>query len=207
MIYVEHSFRYAAEIIEQNPRYKQRYLEFVSVLAGITDDDLIQDYVERRNNRSTGFKSLSTSINHLIKERITRVNGWVAESPIFSKPGYRSSAWRLDFASEEFAVEVAFNHGSVIAFNLLKPVLASELNHVEKEIQTELGLYVCATEALKAAGNFDGAVGTFEKTLRYLDPMRNQLTVPIMIIGLDAPDSFYVDHQTHNIIKSDGVVI
>ncbi len=118
---------------------------------------------------------------------------WAQESAIFNDPEYnqkRETRWRLDFASETMAVEVAFNHGEAIAWNLLKPVLSAELNHVEKAVQTKAGVIITATEAMKTAGNFDSAVGTYEKFLRYLAPMMNILTVPMVIIGLDAPKTF-----------------
>jgi hypothetical protein len=95
------------------------------------------------------------------------------------------------------AVEVAFNHGEAIAWNLLKPVLASEVNHIEKsdevDIGSGIGIMITASSDLKAAGGFDGAVGEYEKVLRYLKPMRNQLTVPMMVIGLKAPKTFRLE--------------
>ncbi len=51
-----------------------------------------------------------------------------------------------------------------------------------------------ATEAMKAAGGFDNAVGTYEKAIRYLKPLQNQLSCPMVLIGLDAPESFRVEH-------------
>ena len=96
-------------------------------------------------------------------------------------------------ASSTF-VEVAFNNGEAIAWNLLKPVLASELNHVRKDAQTRLGVVIMASEDMKRAGGFDSAVGTFEKAVRYLKPLQNQLTCPMVLIGLSAPESFEVKH-------------
>ena len=93
-------------------------------------------------------------------------------------------------AKENISIEVAFNHSTVIAWNLLKPVLASELNHVQKAIQTKIGIIICATQSLKSTGNFDGAIGTFENFLLHLRPMMNQLSVPLLIIGLEAPETF-----------------
>ena len=98
----------------------------------------------------------------------------------------------MDFASNVMAVEVAFNHGEAIAWNLLKPVLSAELNHVAKARQTRGGVIITATETMKKAGNFDGAVGTYEKFNRYLDPMMNLLTVPMVIVGLEPPDTFVI---------------
>ena len=54
---------------------------------------------------------------------------------------------------------------------------------------------MCATDAMKVAANIDSASGSFEKVLRYLPPMMNQLTVPMMIIGLEPFDTFYVSRE------------
>ena len=102
--------------------------------------------------------------------------------------------WRLDFSKDNIAIEVAFNHGGNVSWNLLKPVLSSELNHVEKAIQTKAGILITATDAMKKAGGFDGAVGSYEKYIEYLKPLNNILTTPLVIIGLEPPESFIVKH-------------
>lgn len=63
-------------------------------------------------------------------------------------------------------------------------MLAGELNHVEKDINTSVGIVVCATDELKKNGGFDNAVSSFEKFLQHLKPMNNLLTIPIAAIGL-----------------------
>ena len=117
---------------------------------------------------------------------------WDEESPIFQDDRYSNKRFRLDFAKNNFAVEVAFNHGEAISWNLLKPVLSGELNHVDKSIQTRIGIIIFSTDSMKIAGGFDNAVGSYEKALRYLPIMMNQLTIPLIIIGLTAPDTFKV---------------
>jgi hypothetical protein len=107
------------------------------------------------------------------------------------------------------ALEVAFNHGEAIAWNLMKPVLAAELNQVElqTEIGSGIGIYICATDELKAAGGFDGAVGEYEKVLRYLVPLFQKLTVPMIIVGLNAPRSFKVEKRKNAITNRNvGIV-
>jgi hypothetical protein len=76
----------------------------------------------------------------------------------------------------------------------MKPVLAAEINHVgvQTDIGAGIGIYICATKALKKAGGFDGAVGEYEKVLRYLLPMANKLTRPLIIVGLEAPETFRI---------------
>lgn len=183
-----HSHRYALEIIQSNarPEWSGLWHELTAVIAGIGDEDLVERYEARDR------MSLSAAINELLRERLVE-RGWSAESPIFQDDGYSDKRWRLDFAKDRMAVEVAFNHGEAIAWNLIKPVLASELNHVRKAIQTEVGVLVTATAALKEHGAFDSAVGEYEKVLRYLVPFRNILTVPMVIVGLLPPRSFCLE--------------
>jgi hypothetical protein len=192
MNFVNYSFRHA-EVIFQEPEFSEQFEEIIQIISDITDDELIEKH------RSYGAaseeylpKSLSRAINHMLQERFLAA-GWSGESCIFQNPSYQGDTWRLDFAKQDVSVEVAFNHGSVVAWNLLKPVLASELNHVQKAIQTKIGLIIAATEDLKRAGGFDGAIGTYERYLEFLPPLNNILTVPLFIIGLKAPETFRVE--------------
>ena len=100
-----------------------------------------------------------------------------------------------DFAKNSISVEVAFNHAEAIAHNIIKPVLASELNHVQKEIQTKLGIIVTATENMKSRGNFDGAIGTFEQFIEYFKPYSAIVPTPIVLIGIEAPETFLINKE------------
>lgn len=199
MKYQIFSFRNALTIFNNNDRFSQLWSEIQYTLSNISDEDIINYY--NYNNRSNK-KSISDAINKLIDERLVILN-WNRQSPIFNdsiyRPNSRSHWWTLDFAKETIAVEVAFNHGEAIAWNLIKPVLSSELNHVQKAIQTEAGILITATNSLKKAGNFDNSCGSYEKFLQYLDPFRNILTVPLIIIGLEAPETFKVNNKTKEI--------
>lgn len=93
------------------------------------------------------------------------------------------------------SVEVAFNHGSTVAWNLIKPVIASEINHVPKEIQTGVGIIVAATDAMKTMGGFDKAVGSYEMYVNHLLPLRTLLTVPLVIVGLEPCSTFRIRHE------------
>lgn len=201
MEYTTHSHRFAEAIIASDPELLRRYGDFTCALSEITEDELIADFERRKvehAQRNTSFKSLTPSINGLLKERMQQIPGWQCEVDIFNdETGIISNTeWRLDFACDNaFCVEVAFNHGEAIAWNLLKPVLSCELNHVQKAVQGKLGIYVCATELMKNAANIDSASGSFEKVLRYLSPMMNQLTVPMIIIGLLPFESFKISER------------
>lgn len=201
MRFEQHSFRHAAVILRE-PEFLQESEELLSILCDITDQDIIDQHAVY----SGAQKSLSRSINDTLKRYLTD-HGWAAESPIFQDTRYTGDKWRLDFAKKDISVEVAFNHGEATAWNLLKPVLASELNHVEKAIQTQVGVIITCTEALKAEGGFDSAVGTYEKFIDYLKPLGAVLTVPILLIGLEPFDSFRIQHRKVGTKKTGDVVM
>ncbi|WP_271401496.1 hypothetical protein [Salinicoccus roseus] len=199
MKYKEYSHRYGLEIVNDMDIAYEKYIELTDVLTNIKEVELINAFQKRRNDNRKD-KSLAKVINALIKERLSSL-GWEIESPIFKNKAINRSTkdWRLDFVSPEiFSVEVAFNHSSAITVNLMKPVLASELNHVEKQFQTKFGIVIAATQELKIKGGFDGAIGTFEKYVLQCQPLMNQLTVPMIIIGLEAPEYFNVLHSKAN---------
>ena len=185
------------DIVKSNPELGNLWSEIESALSSITDER-IKAQVPLSNNKM----SLSSAINDLIDVELKK-RGWTAQSAIFQGEKYKDKRWRLDFSKRVenprkditgMAVEVAFNHGEAIAWNLMKPVLAAEINHVgvQTDIGAGIGIYICATKALKKAGGFDGAVGEYEKVLRYLLPMANKLTRPLIIVGLEPPETFRI---------------
>lgn len=189
MEYELHSHRFGVAIAAEK-EYSSEWNEILQSLQSISDIEIKEKHASKCSTR----KSISKAINLLIHERLESL-GWKPESSIFNDPEYTQARWRLDFAKKNISLEVAFNHGEAIAWNLLKPVLASELNHVQKEAQTSLGVVIMATEDMKSAGGFDNAVGTYEKAIRYLKPLQNQLSCPMVLIGLKAPRTFRVKHE------------
>jgi hypothetical protein len=217
MDYLLHSHRHAEAVMRSAPSSSAELQQVLDVVTGITDAELRRLFDTTASSRSgTGKKidkSLSPAINQLLKRKLV-AKGWKPESPIFkgaeygdvitksgSTRGSQRNPWRLDFAKGSISIEVAFNHGEAIPWNLLKPVIAGELNHVEKRIQTEFGIVICATNDLKKKGNFDSAVGDYEKFLKYLKPLRNFLTIPLLVIGLKAPTTFRIDSKTRKSVS------
>lgn len=191
MNYLHESHRNALLLLENNEKYAKDWSALKSVLDYITDTQLIDYFTHHSDGKN---KSLSVAINRLLKDELVKV-GFKHESPIFQETRYRGNKWRLDFVGGEVAVEVAFNHGEATAWNLIKPNLSGELNHVKKDTQTEIGILITATQNLKTAGGFDSAVGTYQKFLTYLKPMQHLLPVPMLIIGLDKPTTFKIKHK------------
>jgi hypothetical protein len=206
MDFVFTSFRHAGVILNE-PDFFDEFTEIIDVIVAITEEGLIIKHNSYGSiNIESTPKSLSKAINDLLKEGLV-AKGWVAESKIFQDNSYQGDTWRLDFAKKDISIEVGFNHSSVIAWNLTKPVLASELNHVNKAIQTQIGVVITATEELKQKGGFDGAIGTYEKYLEYLPPLNNILTVPLFIIGLKAPTTFKVVEYQYAPRKKIGKIV
>jgi hypothetical protein len=184
------SFRHGEIILKHEENYKIVWEQLLSILDSISDDEIKHKF----ETATREAKSLSEAINKILKDKFVAHN-WRKESKIFQGDDYSDNRWRLDFAKDSISIEVAFNHGEAIAWNLIKPVLASELNHVQKDISTEIGVIICATKNLKEKGGFDGSVGEYEKFLTYLQPLRDLLSVPMVIIGLEAPETFRIRHQ------------
>ena len=149
MKYTMKSHRHAIDILTNVNEYQGLLDEILSSITNLTDERLIKDFEENYVSKGKATKSLSKTINRLLKEELTS-KGWEAESFIFGESKYGDHTWRLDFAKKVvledpdlvgdektdsgISIEVAFNHGGSIAWNLLKPVIASEINHVDKEI-------------------------------------------------------------------------
>ena len=115
-----------SNLVAQDSEFIEEYEELLYALKSIGDRDLIDAYEKRKKTRK-GIKSLSEPINNLIKNKLKKLD-WSAESGIFKEPPYNTTnikRWRLDFAKNNIAVEVAFNHGEAIAHNIIKPVLSS----------------------------------------------------------------------------------
>ena len=198
MKYKIHSFRNAKIIFENDEKYKEAYSQILNVLDNITEEEICTYF---NNSTRNDIKSFSEPINILIEKKLTEQKYWYSQVPIFNESEYRPSSnndknpWTIDFASPEIAIEVAFNHGSAVAWNLIKLVLAGELNHVEKAINTSAGVIICATDDFKKTGGFDSAIGSYEKYIQHLKPMQNQLTVPILIIGLESLDNYTIHNK------------
>ena len=198
MKFEEYSYRHALDIISYNKDLNEAYEDFKNVIRNITDEDLKEDYnnkKEKHEESKTAFKSLTSSINNILKERLVELDGWKAEVDIFdsSEQDLGKIEWRLDFVyNNKICVEVAFNHREAIAWNLIKPVLACELNPIKKKTEGTIGIYVCADDQMKIAANMDGATGSFETVKKYLKPMESILISPIVIIGLKPFDTFKI---------------
>lgn len=203
MKYITYNHRNSDVIVKQ-PHLANDFNELIEVINNISEENLLEHFhIKKSEEASDGKnpsgknskKSLSNSINELLKERLL-LRGWDSETAIFYDKNYTAKKWRLDFTKNNICIEVAFNHREAIAHNILKPVLSTEQNQLKKEFEAELGIVITATEALKKSGNFDAAVGTYEDFIEYFIPYSFFIRNPIIIIGLEGVESFYIDSKT-----------
>lgn len=198
-----YSYRHGEEIANTIDEMRIDWDSLKEAIREISDEDIVQEFSQSQ----AVSKSLASSISNLMKDRLIK-QGWASGSQLFLDNDYvNERRWKLDYSKNKISVEVAFNHAEAIAWNLIKPVLAGETNIVRKAVQTSLGVIVTATNNFKWVGGFDSSIGTFEKHLTYLQPLSSILTVPMIIIGLEAPRSFHMVHCTKNSRKVGRVVI
>jgi hypothetical protein len=215
MRYELHQHRFGLDIVKSNAELNDLWREFTTVIDSISDGQIKNEFLNPPELHPVKKKSDGKSA----KRKTNRMSIRIDQSKIFQGPNYKSERWLLDFSKRVphpfgditgFAVEVAFNHGEAIAWNLMKPQLASDalLVKTETEIGFGVGIYVCATKQLKKEGAFDGAVGEFEKVKRYLEPMASKLTCPLIIVGLRELESFYVRKEFDTVKRQNtGVIV
>lgn len=209
MDFIKHSYLNSEDIISSNADISFLWRELSDTINSISDKELIDNFLKSERKA----KSLSDVINKSLDLKLTE-KGWRRQSRIFKdQDTYTGTTWTLDFSkvgqnpqklTTGIAVEVVFNHGEAIAWNLIKLSLAAENNFVRKEtdIGSGIGVYICATAKLKELGGFDGAVGEYEKVLKYLDPLSAKIIRPILIVGLLPPHSFRIRHSPNPENKS-----
>ena len=201
MEFVTHSYLNGDAVIKSNPGISALWEELAHTIHDVSDEELISHFEGAKRKA----KSISDAINKTLDKKLV-AKKWKRQSRIFKdRDTYQGTTWTLDFSKQSnddsngttgVAVEVVFNHGEAIAWNLIKLSMAAENNYVRKEtdIGEGVGIYVCATAEMKKLGGFDGAVGEYEKVLKYLDPLNSKIIRPMMIVGLQAPKSFKIEH-------------
>ena len=190
-----------AKSIVNEPNLKTDYEDILSALSEIEESQLLDYFLtqkkeEKAEGKKNYRKSISDALNFHIRENL-EARRWKKEPKIFKNPDYEASAWRLDFAKNDICVEVAFNHKEAVPHNMLKAVLSTEGNDMlEKEYITQIGVIVTATKELKKLGNFDRATGTFDDFIELLKPYSFFIRCPIIIIGIEGLETFYIDSKT-----------
>jgi hypothetical protein len=204
MRYRLHSHRNGLELLQKGEQFAAIWGEVEAILASLTERSVLVEFQSSKS--STKPTSISSSLSRLLNLEFNRLS-WDSNVGVFSDVEYGGSNWRVDFAKGGITVEVAFNHAGNIAWNLIKPVLASEPNDVKQEINASVGVLITVTEEMKVLGGFDNAIGTFEKYVHYLRPMQQMQPTPLVVIGIAEPSSFHIEHVKVGSRKIGQVVI
>ena len=196
-------FNHGMAAIREDSRLELLFAEILSAIEAISEDEIIAFF----EKQSRSAKSISEAINKLLDRNLVS-RGWDRQSPIYKDESLNDKTWTLDFSkgSERvegkqagIPIEVVFNHGEAVAWNLIKLSLASESNVRKKfDYSPSVGVYICANAELKDKGGFDGAIGEYERVLQYLNPMDIKIPKPLVIIGLKAPLSFYIERYPND---------
>lgn len=192
MRFEEYSHLNGLEIIRNIPDAYEKYKGVTGILESITDDEIIAKYYELNSG-----KSLSTTLRQIIEEKILNLK-WKKNLSIFDDKEVNKggSRWKADYVlPPDFSMVISFDHYSMMTNNLMKIALASEESYMNKNVQTKFGILISATYDLKQNGGFDSVIGEFEKYKVQCRVLQNHLKVPIIIIGLKAPESFKITHE------------
>lgn len=186
--------RYGVTNLSEEVRNKLEELisEIVEQLLSISDDDIVSEqeaYVGRT-------KSISKPLTNIIEERMVHKE-WNKEVRIFqsSNKSYQSNRWSLDFEKDNISLEIAFNHEEGTAWNIIKGYISNKSTKIPKSITTIGSIIITATNDLKRIGGFDGSIGSYEKYQEYMGVLEELLEYPIILIGLEGPDTFLVKHK------------
>jgi Restriction endonuclease BglII len=206
MEFIYKSFRHSGVILNE-PEFIDEFNELVGAIASISDKDLINKFNSYRlSSKEKNSKSLSRAITDILTERFF-AKEWVTNAAIFQDEKYSASTWTLDFVKKDISIHVGFCDIGVVAWNLIKHVLASDLNQLTKSVQTKIGVVILPTEKLKQTCSFETGTSTFEDYLDHLKPLNNILTIPIYIIGLKAPRTFRVKEFEYMPYKKTGQIV
>ena len=197
MQYLLQDYNQGLAAIKADPNLGTLWEEVLSAISEVSEED-IKVFFKSQKRKA---KSISEAINYLLNEKLVD-KGWDRQSPIFKDEDLSEKTWTLDFSkgitdangrTSGIPIEVVFNHGEAIAWNLIKLSLATESSVQKKfHFNTGVGVYICATDSLKMLGGFDGSIGEYERVLKYLVPLDQKMIKPLVIIGLLPPKTFRI---------------
>lgn len=173
--------------------HNQLINEIFSNLESIKSQDIINEF-----SSSRAMKSISKPLNSVIFEKFVNAN-WQSEKPILESSELlmlsTSKRWTLDFYKDGIGLEVAFDHGVGIAWNITKLFTAANENIYQKAVDINIGVLITADNQLRTKGGFDGSIGTFEQYVEYSKVFESITRMNLLIIGLGAPSEFWIKHR------------
>jgi len=192
MEYNVYSHLLALDIIKGNQTYSDIFETIFDTIREISENNIISQF----NLVGQNSKSISKALTLLIEKGLLS-NGWKAEQPIFKDnisvvDSILGKRWTHDFYLNSVSLEIAFNHEEGSVWNLSKSLISYLPNDKVKNCDVRIGVIICVTNNMRQKGGFDNSIGTFEKYIQYLKLMRSIFTMPVLLIGINAPENFVI---------------
>lgn len=176
-----------AKFVLEHEDHRENWQQLLSVLKSIEPDDVINvhlDYAlaqfEKKKKPRVG---LQDALNKSIDSRL-RAADWTPQPPLFEKA---TGEYSMDFVKSGLGVEVAFNNVSYFPWIFLRLNMAGQDKSILPESQIHAGVFVVATQELKAWGGMDATVGTLNEARRLLSMIDASIRTPIALLGLGIP--------------------
>lgn len=167
--------------------------EVFYLLKNIKSEEITKSFSSSHN-----MKSISRPLSDIISDKLTK-NSWISDKPILKFTEElditRTKRWTLDFYKQEIGLEIAFDHNVGISWNIMKLFITASNTNYKKATNINYGVIITADNQLKSKGGFDGSIGTFEQYIEHSKVYESLSKTPILIIGLCAPDDFWIRHR------------
>jgi len=199
--YVTYSHRSASAIVQATPHLAQSWDEIVDVLSKLTDADILNNY-----NATSSSGSLSKALRSVISDSLVTKYTWARDIEIIQKLSKTDRSYTADLLKPRSEtsgrpsgaiIQFSFGHYHSVTDKLVETLLATnQSSSIYEKVSSEgIGFVISATSSLQKAGGLDSSVGTFERIQSSLVALQTIVTVPIVLIGLEAPDTFQLNSK------------
>ncbi len=133
---------------------------------------------------------MSTAISERLDYEL-RAIGAASDAPIFSRKlvNTREDRYKIWKKFGPIAIDYAFGHPDGLRWKLNRLAASIIPNKHSMENPCQVGVLIVATESLRKAAKFD-AKANWETAIEDIDIMNSQLQAPLLIMGLNNPETF-----------------
>jgi hypothetical protein len=186
MDFLVQDFRNAQVILRQ----RQAWASLERALWSIDATMILNAHARLEEDRKRKGKDApaggQTAVNDVFELLLHPADGWRTQVSLFRAKELEK--WTIDFLRDRIGVEVSFNHAEAIPWQFTRLNIAGESERVVEDARIDVGVVICASRAFKRWARMDSAVGTFDQFKAWLREMRPILPIPMLLVGLDAPD-------------------
>lgn len=179
-------YRFARAVLRDD-QFAEATQEMFEVLESVEVPVYPLEKVKVRPRSNQIFPADQKGLNKLLdKEFVDR--GWERQPLIVPPEGAGPDTGLLgDFRKLRIGVEVQFGNMSRWAYDVFKFQLSYSLGHID------IGVLILPTRQL--SNYIDENVAHFERVARELPSAKMSLTLPILVLGLDANDYTFLEER------------